>query len=1125
MLKALKIIGISLTGLIFLLGVVLYILEIKYRDAIHKKTIEIITQNFDEQFTFKDFHVSFLNRFPRLTVSVNDIEFKDSTKTLLQVGEVNFLVNLWELRNKNVVIDKITINNADLNFQVDSLGNKPHLLNKVKVKHDSKEHSVSFNLGKIYINNSKLLLGNYYKHNHTYIHIEKGIFQPDDSENDFRIEGQLEGFLDSLVTNDKALIRNQPIKLNDVVLNYNKKTKELVSEKGEIMAHSLTIYPHVKIKPVTDGSLIDLEISSQGNINEFLDLVNFHFNTKFTLESPNATLKFSFKQSGLVTPFLKPNSEIDFEVSDAVIKEEKLPYPVEISLLSGSYTNGDKHSAETSVIKIDTLHAKVQDSYFNGSITVENLADPHIITHINADIGLHHVVKDTNKLKLDGNIKLDAKYAGKVSELKKMHYSGYLAHMDFKNISIMLKEQKQTIKIPNASATLKNHFLEINDFKGTINGSNFHISAKVQNPLLHLLNSKEDLKAHLDIGFDNVNLASTKSADDGKNKTNPLESIRKIIMDHITTEISVKGNKLKFQNMELININLSGSQKTDNISFKLNNLGYADGSISGKGNFNLGKNGISDIHADFKGHLKNLDLILNKKDKTEQKKNQTFIIPSSTHINVQLLVDNTNLGPFILSKIDLASTLTNQSLDIKKLNMNIEKGKIIAKGNLTLDTAGFSGGNIEIGMDLVKVDMNKIISEFTNDNNTPDTNKNDNKLAALKKLTAKVNFAAKEFLYSDLLLTNLNTSFRLAGNQLNIDRLTGNLPFGAADITLTANDFLSDDRKLKSSVNLSLDTVNVDDILAMKIFHKENKKESSVKNKITPMSIAFTKNIDIKMNISAKQLQYKKAELNNLSLIMDMNSSIIDIKTLDFLFASGSTHLKGYLLNNGTQSYPFYVTSDIKNLNIQQVLGSFDNFNQTVVTPENTSGLFSWKSTHYLSFDHNLKINLNDNYWIFDFAIHDAELKEVEPVQNALFFIGHKSKSNMIIKDLNVRVSMFKDKIYFSEVIMNDNIANLEILGSYSLNDSLIDLSSKISLTDLLFRSKKERVLETQQGKISLDQDSKIFLQVEGNPSKHKFSIRSRKKTERFEKELKREIEKANKIFEQKEAERQAARL
>jgi hypothetical protein len=131
----------------------------------------------------------------------------------------------------------------------------------------------------------------------------------------------------------------------------------------------------------------------------------------------------------------------------------------------------------------------------------------------------------------------------------------------------------------------------------------------------------------------------------------------------------------------------------------------------------------------------------------------------------------------------------------------------------------------------------------------------------------------------------------------------------------------------------------------------------------------------------------------------------------------------------------------------------------------------------------------------------------------------------MIIKDLNVRVSMYKDKLYFNEIIMNDNIANLEIIGSYSLADSLIDLSSKVSFNDLFFRSKKERILETRQGNIPLQQDSKVFLGIQGHLVKHKISLLSKRKMERFETGLKREIDKANKAFQQKETERRTARL
>ena len=191
----------------------------------------------------------------------------------------------------------------------------------------------------------------------------------------------------------------------------------------------------------------------------------------------------------------------------------------------------------------------------------------------------------------------------------------------------------------------------------------------------------------------------------------------------------------------------------------------------------------------------------------------------------------------------------------------------------------------------------------------------------------------------------------------------------------------------------------------------------------------------------------------------------------------------------------------------------FDGFNQDVITPDNTSGKFSWNSDHHFSLNPDLTLNLNDNIWFFNLNIHDAKLTDVAPIQNALFFIGHKSKSNMFIKDLNLQAYMHNDKLLFSEVLMNDNIANLEIFGSYSLTDSIMDFGSKISLTDLFFRSKKERMLETSQGIVPLEQDAKVYIRLQGNPSNHKIQLNNRKKITRFEKELISEIGKANKDF------------
>ena len=168
----------------------------------------------------------------------------------------------------------------------------------------------------------------------------------------------------------------------------------------------------------------------------------------------------------------------------------------------------------------------------------------------------------------------------------------------------------------------------------------------------------------------------------------------------------------------------------------------------------------------------------------------------------------------------------------------------------------------------------------------------------------------------------------------------------------------------------------------------------------------------------------------------------------------------------------------------------------------------------------NFKTNLDDNLWAIDLLVHDALLEDVEPIQNALFFIGHKQKSDMIIKDFEIKAFMFEDKLLFSELLMNDNIANLEIFGMYSLNDSIMDFGSKISLSDIFLRSKKERNVETREGVVPLEQDSKLMLYFFGSLSDHKIKLFNRRKMNQFEKKLAKEIKRANNAYEKKENER-----
>ena len=113
--------------------------------------------------------------------------------------------------------------------------------------------------------------------------------------------------------------------------------------------------------------------------------------------------------------------------------------------MKGYYNTGKGRSRETTLIKIDTLSAQTGSSTITGNLHIENLVDPYIKAELTSDINIADFVKKTMDIEASGDILLDFKYEGLVSNLKKMHYSGYLGRLDFKDIIVNLAKQGKII--------------------------------------------------------------------------------------------------------------------------------------------------------------------------------------------------------------------------------------------------------------------------------------------------------------------------------------------------------------------------------------------------------------------------------------------------------------------------------------------------------------------------------------------------------------------------------------------------------------------------------------------------------------------------------------------------------
>src|ERR1700761_2002118 len=160
LLKTLKISGIILGSLLLLM----FILPFLFPQTITNKIREWANGNINGHVAFNSTSLSFFKHFPSLTLTLYDVDLNGSAPfekdTLVAAKEVSLGIDLSSVFSSKVTIDKIYLDNALINIQVDSTGRANYLIYKAsKQNPNAKDDTSSASLGidQILVNNSHLI--------------------------------------------------------------------------------------------------------------------------------------------------------------------------------------------------------------------------------------------------------------------------------------------------------------------------------------------------------------------------------------------------------------------------------------------------------------------------------------------------------------------------------------------------------------------------------------------------------------------------------------------------------------------------------------------------------------------------------------------------------------------------------------------------------------------------------------------------------------------------------------------------------------------------------------------------------------------------------------------------------
>ena len=487
---------------------------------------------------------------------------------------------------------------------------------------------------------------------------------------------------------------------------------------------------------------------------------------------------------------------------------------------------------------------------------------------------------------------------------------------------------------------------------------------------------------------------------------------------------------------------------------------------------------------------------------------------------LDLQVDNGNIEQTPVKNLQLQAKVQNQEVILNKFAVDVFDGHIIASGKMGLDSSGISKVKLDADLNFSHLNIDHLLDKFKKDQHRSSEKKS---FSFPNQMDVTIDLKADAVVYKDAEISNLRTHLTVTNKQIIMSDFYTDLLFGNIAMNITVKDYLNENRKFTGSMDLSIDSLEVDRLLELAAFGLPgNKEDKAIKETIQNKRHipGLPQNINLNLNIDADYLSYKNARITDADLNIEYKDTRIDLHELKFQFAGGVIDVHGHILKDKPKSYPGYIYSKVDGIGISEFFHSFKNFNQDIFTDKNSSGKISWASHYYFEMNKDLKLNVDENLLIFNLRLTDAEFDGVEPIEKTLFFVGHKAKDKMIVKDLNVSAFLFKDKIYFMDVLMNNNIANLDVFGKVDLGEKALDIGIEISLSDLFFRSKKTRLIQTEAGEIDLEHDSKVFLKMTGPLSDHKLNMINKRKFDNNRSDIMADIKKAQKEFSKKNSNR-----
>jgi hypothetical protein len=502
--KKIKIISISIGILLALFIGIGLVFSSLYEEQVKAYIVEQINNSVATEIDVKNIELSIFKQFPYASLEFQQVTAKEATKsnnkgTLFSAQSVYLQFNIIDILNENYTIKTVAIEDGIVNVKIDNEGNDNFHFWKAS---GSSDNRLSIELEKLNLKGVTFYLLNEYKNIDFSIEAVGLTLSGNFSQEEFTLKTQANIMVHQINENNQSLFKNKSILIN-TALAINQTTKIYQIEQGEIDIEELQFQLTGNLINKEQG--VTLNLQSEGKniaIKQLIALLPEEQQKPLTAYKTSGDITYTSSIVGEYSFKKTPQFNANFQLKKGTFTEKYSNQSFNNIELYGSFTNGERHSSKTSVLKVDSVHANFGAGKISGNCTLSNFNNPYIQLNAKANVDLQ-TAKEFFQLDTietaQGNLEINLQYQGQVNELNNIKASelrnlNAKGNAQLRNATLKLEDNPNTVKNINGTFKFNNNAIEIDSLKLDINNSQFKVNGKFNNLLAFLFVENESLE-------------------------------------------------------------------------------------------------------------------------------------------------------------------------------------------------------------------------------------------------------------------------------------------------------------------------------------------------------------------------------------------------------------------------------------------------------------------------------------------------------------------------------------------------------------------------------------------------------------------------------------------------------